>query len=696
MSIPRLPTPHSRPTTADHSRQCAIWTTRLVLAAARHTRRSAELFADLDRDTRRLIGLPTKRGEAKPTLTLLTSKLAELEAEGPARHGPLFANVDRVGDALALSPVERDLLALAVMMATCEGVTEVFWQIGSGTWPIVSAILASGLDAPLVDVRAATRSKATLVATGLVKRGRTNRHEAALELLDNFGEVMLEEHTSVDALVERLYRPAQAPTLLLSDFQHVATDLALLLPILTAACRDRTTGFDVLLHGPPGTGKTELARVLAHEIGARLYEVNVADDDGDSMDGALRLTAWTLCQRVLAHKAASLVLFDEAEDVFPRSLGFAALFGIEARGRFGKGWMNRALETHPVPTLWISNSIAQIDAAYLRRFDVVVELRTPPPATRRKVLERHMVDLPVGQPWLDRNAADDRLVPAHVERAARAVKMLAPDSAATAEAALDRLLGPQLDRLGTRRSASLLACGPYDLGLVNASHDLAALGVALARNPHGSICLYGPSGTGKTAFVQHLATTAGVPMMQRRGSELLGMYVGQTEKNIAAMFQQARDERALLFLDEADSFLQDRSRAQRSFEVTSVNELLVQMEQFEGLFVCATNLVDSLDRAALRRFAVKIRFEALKAAQRWQMLAGVLAQLGGEHPEGIIAESLRLRLDRLEDVTAGDFAAVARQHGLMGGVVRAEAVVAALEEEVRLKRGDARRAVGFL
>lgn len=349
-----------------------------------------------------------------------------------------------------------------------------------------------------------------------------------------------------------------------------------------------------------------------------------------------------------------------------------------------------------MPTIWISNAIAQIDAAYLRRFDVVVELRAPPPAIRRKVLERHMGDLPVGQPWLARNAADDRLVPAHVERAARAVKMLAPDTEAKAEAALDRLLGPQLDRLGIRRSASLLACGPYDLALVNASHDLAALSVALARNPQGSICLYGPSGTGKTAFVQHLATTAGVSLMQRRGSELFGMYVGQTEKNIAAMFRQARDERALLFLDEADSFLQDRGRAQRSFEVTSVNELLVQMEQFEGLFVCATNLVDSLDRAALRRFSLKIRFDALEADQRWQMLVGVLQQLGGVLPDGTVAESLRLRLDRLAEVTAGDFAAVARQHGLMGDAVHADKVVAALEEEVRLKQGGARRSVGFL
>lgn len=147
----------------------------------------------------------------------------------------------------------------------------------------------------------------------------------------------------------------------------------------------------------------------------------------------------------------------------------------------------------------------------------------------------------------------------------------------------------------------------------------------------------------------------------------------------------------MLFLDEADSFFQDRTNAHRQWEVSLVNELLVQMEGFEGLFVCATNLVESLDRASLRRFFLKIRFDTLQAAQRWHMLGQTLLQLGGDAPEA----TLRLKLDRLDGLTAGDFAAVARQSAMLGAVATAEGLVAALQEELTLKGGAARKAAGF-
>jgi hypothetical protein len=68
-----------------------------------------------------------------------------------------------------------------------------------------------------------------------------------------------------------------------------------------------------------------------------------------------------------------------------------------------------------------------------------------------------------------------------------------------------------------------------------------------------------------------------------------------------------------LLLDEADSFLQDRRGAQRTYEVTEVNEMLQGMERYNGIFICTTNLLDRLDQAALRRFTFKIRFKPLAA-----------------------------------------------------------------------------------
>jgi SpoVK/Ycf46/Vps4 family AAA+-type ATPase len=679
----------------DHMRQCAIWTARMLLAGVEQ-RGSVTRLADMDPDTRRLLGLRGREGDAAKVLTQVKLRLEALEPDKPARNGALFLNVNLLGDALGLSPVERDLLALAVMMASIDGVKETLWAGRPATWTQIQEILAAGLDVAVSEVRTALRSGSILLTTRLLRRGRLRFHEDPVELLDDFGDIMLEEHSTVDALVARLFRAAPQATLEIGQFPHVAEDVAMVVPLLKAACRERTVGFDVLLHGPPGTGKTELARVLAREVGVVLYEVNVEDEDGNSLEKEKRLAAWTMSQRMLVHNRSALVVFDEAEDVFQKPGSFAAMFGDDSGDTTAsKGWMNRALETHAVPTIWISNAVAHIDPAYLRRFDMVVELRTPPPSVRRQVLDHHLGRLHVSTATRQTMAQDERMTPAHIERAARAVRLLDLTDEKETEAALDRLLAPQLDRVSPRRSESLMACGAYDLSLVNASMDVDTVAQALGRQPRGTLCLYGPSGTGKTAYVQHLAAATGRPLLQKRASELMSKYVGESEKAIAAMFCEARSQQSLLFLDEADSFLQDRSGAHHQWEVSLVNELLVQMEVFEGLFVCATNLVDSLDRAALRRFSLKIRFDALKPPQRWQMLEKTVAQLRGAMPEGQEADSLRLRLDRLDGVTAGDFATVARQQRILGAGAPADRLVATLEEEVGLKLGTTRRAAGF-
>ena len=86
----------------------------------------------------------------------------------------------------------------------------------------------------------------------------------------------------------------------------------------------------------------------------------------------------------------------------------------------------------------------------------------------------------------------------------------------------------------------------------------------LLTHRQGRICLYGPPGTGKTAYGQHVAAQLDRPLLLRRASDIISPWLGLTERNLARMFRQAQEEEAVLLLDEADSFLQDRQRDQRS------------------------------------------------------------------------------------------------------------------------------------
>ena len=136
-----------------------------------------------------------------------------------------------------------------------------------------------------------------------------------------------------------------------------------------------------------------------------------------------------------------------------------------------------------------------------------------------------------------------------------------------------------------------------------------------------NILFYGAPGTGKTELAKHIARSLNRKLIIKRASEILNCFVGETEQNIRKMFREAEEKKAILFLDEADSFLQERGGADHSWEVTQVNELLTQMENFKGIFIAATNFNNNLDSASRRRFALKIKFNYLQPdgiAKVWQ------------------------------------------------------------------------------
>ena len=180
--------------------------------------------------------------------------------------------------------------------------------------------------------------------------------------------------------------------------------------------------------------------------------------------------------------------------------------------------------------------------------------------------------------------------------------------------------------------------------------------------------------------------------MVRKASDILSIFVGETEERMAKMFAEAKADKAVLLLDEADTYLQSRQMAQRSWEISEVNEMLQQMERFEGVFICTTNLFDRLDEAALRRFNFKIRFQPLTYEQRETMF--VNEALGADLARLDTSTQSRLKLLRL--LTPGDFAVVKRQASLFGEAIEAEDFLAQLEIEHKQKP-DIRyeRSIGF-
>lgn len=171
-----------------------------------------------------------------------------------------------------------------------------------------------------------------------------------------------------------------------------------------------------------------------------------------------------------------------------------------------------------------------------------------------------------------------------------------------------------------------------------------------------NILLYGPPGTGKTAFALWVARELGRPLLRRTYAELASCWVGETEQNIAKAFRQAERDKAVLLIDEADSFFRSREMSVRSWETTQVNEMLARLENFNGVFFATTNLMRDFDEAAMRRFDWKVPFGFLRPEARL-----ALAKRYVESYKLPWTESAEALLTKLDKLTPGDYSAVARQ-----------------------------------
>ena len=188
-------------------------------------------------------------------------------------------------------------------------------------------------------------------------------------------------------------------------------------------------------------------------------------------------------------------------------------------------------------------------------------------------------------------------------------------------------------------------------------------GLALAFN------FAGPPGTGKTICAEALAHSLGRRLLLVRYAELESLWMGETPKNVAAIFRTARDEAAVLFFDEADAIASRRSTSPESgFQRESntvVSVLLQELEWYNGVVIFATNLAANFDPAFERRIRTHVLFDMPGPAERERIWRVQL------HPT-------RTPLDK--DV---DFTDLARRYDVSGGDIRNAVLKAALAAAAR-------------
>ena len=465
------------------------------------------------------------------------------------------------------------------------------------------------------------------------------------------------------------------------DFSHIE-QAETVAKILNAAIKKKEKGINILLYGEPGTGKTEFVKTLAEKLKISLYSIGENDNKWAEDDNLNRKTQLIRAQIILKKEKNSIFLIDEADDILSECRSF--LFSKRDYEKNTKLAINRLLENNSLPTIWILNSIWDIDKAYLRRFTYAINFTRP----KKEIIE---------QMWLkslrknniseDKNIAKEfakkySLSPSFIDTATKSVKLIKGDIK-DIEHVLDNLQQAYNNGRKTKEEANNIS-NDFNPLLLNTDTNLIKLRdrVVSLNKLNFSLCLYGASGTGKSAFAQYLADELHIPTIKKKCSDLMSMFVGETEKCISQAFEEAKDRGAMLIFDEADSFLRDRTTAVRNWEITQVNEMLTQMEKHTYPFVCTTNLMNKIDQASLRRFTFKIKYNYMTDEQK---------TLCFEHFFGI----KNISLNHILSLTPGDFVVVKNKAEILDCLNDKTELIKMLEQE-QINKAPVHKKIGFI
>lgn len=431
----------------------------------------------------------------------------------------------------------------------------------------------------------------------------------------------------------------------------------------------------ILLYGPAGCGKhTLLKRVCAGESRIAAF-VKAADFRGreepeEESIQTLRLVCRLLCP------------------VLVLELAGAAEAGSPARET--EGWREFLLSPHfgDCPIVFLAENSREAEEA--GRF---ADLRINLAGALSKEDTRLVLDSRIGpesrREWQDELLQRYRFPIGELDGKLRAVRLLAQEAGGSLTDRSLWIAGLKEHSMDFGLGRMVESCCTLDeIVLPRDCREQLETVLRLAKGWDGEqglhLLFHGSSGTGKTMAASALAGELGFPLFKVDLSQVFDKYIGETEKHLDEIFRTAGRGRCLLFFDEADSLFGKRTDirdAHDRYANVSTAYLLQRIEEYKGIVIMATNLLDHFDDAFVRRIRFVIKFRKLEREDRERMWEKALAADLKPAEDVSVPE-----LARAVSLSPARIKAVAQVAGLLAGcegsfVVTREHIRRALELE---------------
>lgn len=484
----------------------------------------------------------------------------------------IFKNIDLLAEVLYLSETDREILTFLHVAQNDEVISELATGIidkePGRMVPLLSWFL--GKPSEVGAIVEAMKVKAPLISNGIVVT--EDLFEAEAHGLDTsvfpmihgaFQELLPLLNLDAESIAEtKLGKPVTA-TLEVSDFSDLSVEIEKIKTVIKNAVKKGEKGVNILLYGPAGGGKTELAKAIAADLGMDMFAIGENDEDDmpeSKPDSAARQRVGELLQAhsFLKDKKGVLLFFDEIEDLLNKGTD-----SDKKADTHSKIIANRLLENNPVVTIWAGNDPDKFHESFRQRFSCSVYVGYPPVMKRMAIWKRQAEIQGAALPEKDMLTLSRRYqAPARMVANAIRVASLSEDiSVQGIEATLresSRIAYGHVEEIESQGGVSnhfRRSLFNYDVKKHNYVSEIIASGAS--PRPY-SIMMTGAPGSGLKNFGRFLAEKGSMNPFEFDMRQIAAASpMSSPSANIRKVFMIATDNRGLLIISNLDALCEN-------------------------------------------------------------------------------------------------------------------------------------------